>query len=600
MKKILLWDPRFPNAVPLRLEVDEAIASACVRAGTAAAADPLDARSLAAGGAVSSADPVEINIESGALKKLRRVTVPLEVALQAVSLGIASFADPLGTSRGGGGDPTRYMFWASGARQPSGSLVTAAAGTNYVMTKLVFGSPQYAINHLRLHFSGFGVTTSGSSPQETVLPGNATTIDGVWVEAGGVLSRLKFGGADGTAIASGANGAWTDDLALATPIAAETLVTIYTLYHTAEGEKQIPVYQIEKHRGERVWGAADAATLIALIGTSTASTAALDTAYGGTAQPELYGPDMMVAKGWDGRPVTLGVNDSIGERQNDSPQSADALRNKGWLRRWLDAPGGRGRIPHFLMGVPGAASRRELAANATKRWDVLDALIALNNGKWPFTCVIDQMSINDHQANYPTMKADWLDLITRLRARYANVPVIAIGTTPRTSASTDNYLTVASQTYNANGGVWQTGNYYLLDADKASLMGGVIQGFVDLIGPAYSATQGKWPAAWTTTLAAQAGTDGAAGYSTIRVVDEPARGEILRWGANGAQLAAVVDYSGEPGDWLVTLDRSTNVAVSAAGSAVFSPATTDGVHPRIREIERMAAAVPQAGKAVLI
>lgn len=56
--------------------------------------------------------------------------------------------------------------------------------------------------------------------------------------------------------------------------------------------------------------------------------------------------------------MVLAVNDSIGERQNDSPQSADARRNKGWLRRWLDDSGGRGRIPHFLMGVPGAASRR--------------------------------------------------------------------------------------------------------------------------------------------------------------------------------------------------------------------------------------------------
>lgn len=497
------------------------------------------------------------------------------------------------------GDPARYMFWASGAKQPSGSLVTAAAGTNYVMTKLVFGSPQYAINHLRLHFSGFALTEGGASPQETVLPGNATTIDGVWIEAGGVLTRMKLGGMDGVVIASNANGVWTDDLALATPIAAESLVNVYTLYHTAAAEKQIPVYQIEKHRGERVWGAGDAATLIALLGTSTASTAALDTAYGGTAQPAYYGPDMMVAKGWDGRPVAIGVNDSIGDRQNDSPQSADARRNKGWLRRWLDMPGGRGRIPHFLMGVPGASSQRELAASATKRWDVLDELIALNGGKWPFTCLINQMSINDYNATYATMKTQWTALVARLRARYANIPIIAIGTTPRTSATTDNYLTAAGQTY-YTGGVWQSGQYYLLDAEKAAGMDGMIQGFVDLVGPAYTATQGKWPDAWTTTLAAQAGTDGVAGYSTIRITAEPKRGEILRWGANGAQLGAVVDYSGTPGDWLVTLDRSTNVAVSAAGSVVFSPSTTDGTHPRIREIERIIAAVPQAAKSVLI
>lgn len=86
---------------------------------------------------------------------------------------------------------------------------------------------------------------------------------------------------------------------------------------------------------------------------------------------------------------------------------------------------------------------------------------------------------------------------------------------------------------------------------------------------------------------------------SIRLADEPRRGEILRWGVNCAQLGAVVGYAGVPGDWLITLDRSTNVAVAAAGSVVFSPATTESTHPRIREIQRMVAAVPQSEKAKL-
>lgn len=514
--------------------------------------------------------------------------------------------DGFGAFGGGGAggpsiDQDRYLFWASGAKVASGANTTASAGLEYVMTKLVFGSPQYPINKLRLHFSGFACTEGGSSPQETVNPGNNTTINGIWIEVAGVRTRATFAASNTVNVATATNGAWTDEILLPDAIPAETLVTIYTSFSTSSAGARIPVYQIEKERGERVWGAASAAALEVLLGTATASTAALDTAYGGTAQPAFYGPDMMVAKGWDGRPVALGVNDSIGERQNDTPQSADTRRNKGWLRRWLDSSGGRGRIPHFLMGVPGASSTRELSTSSTKRWDVLDEIIALNGGKWPFTCVIDQMSINDYNATYATMKQNWKDLVTRIRARYSNVPVIAIGTTPRTSASSDNYLTTgANQTYNASGGVYPTGNYYLLDADKAAGMDGTIQGFIDLIGPAYAALSGKWPAARTTTLAAQAGTDGVAGYSTIRVVDEPVRGEILRWGVNGAQLGAVVDYSGSAGDWLVTLDRSTNVVVSAAGSLVYSPSTTDGVHPRTWEIQRMAAAVPQSEKTRLV
>lgn len=206
-------------------------------------------------------------------------------------------------------DQDRYMFWATGARMPSGALLTAQSDTRFIMTKLIFGSPQYAIDHLRLHYSGFACTEGGNSPQETVLPGNATVIHGVWIAVnGGPALSCGFGGAAGTSIASGALGAWTDDLSLAVPPLAQ--VTVYTLYMTAAGEKQIPVHQIMRQRGERVWGADNAAALTALIGTDTASTASLD----GPSFPAYYGPDFMVAKGWDGRPVPLVVCDSIGER----------------------------------------------------------------------------------------------------------------------------------------------------------------------------------------------------------------------------------------------------------------------------------------------
>lgn len=500
-----------------------------------------------------------------------------------------------GNRKGASGDPNRFMFWATGAKAPSGSLVTAQSGTNYVMTKLSFGSPEYAINQLRLHFSGFACVESGNSPQETVLPGNATIIDGVWIEANGVVTRLTFGGNTGATIASGANGAWTDTAALENAILPNSLPTIYTLYHCAAGEKQIPSYRVEKHRGERVWGAGDAATLEAMIGSSAPSTAALDTNYGHpTNQPAYYGPDMMLAKGWDGRPVALCVNDSIGDRENDTPQGADARRNKGWMRRWLDSnAGGARRIPHFLMGVPGASSSRELATSATRRWDVLDEAIAFNGGKWPMTCLIDQLGANDYSATYSNFRTSWTELITRIRGRLPNIPVIAIGLMARTT-STDNFLKAANQALGT-----QQANNRAFDAERAGGMAGLIQGFIDLYGFAYDMLGGKYPDAWTTTLAAQAGTDGTTAYATIRLVDEPRQGDLLRWGTGGAQVANVVDYSGAPGNWLVTLDRM-QTAVSATGTPVFAPATSDGVHPRLRDILRIGAAVPQSEKVKLV
>jgi hypothetical protein len=88
MKKVLLWDPRFPARAPERLTLADDLASAAVRAGVAAAADPAEQGALASGGTVSSAFPVEVLIQHGTTgSHQRRVTLPLEVAQIAVAAG---------------------------------------------------------------------------------------------------------------------------------------------------------------------------------------------------------------------------------------------------------------------------------------------------------------------------------------------------------------------------------------------------------------------------------------------------------------------------------------------------------------------------------
>lgn len=89
MKAILLWDAR-DGARPIRLTVDDAIASAAVRAGIATAADPAQAGALAAGDPVSPADPIEVVLQHGtAAQRTRRVFLPIAVALVAAGLGLA-------------------------------------------------------------------------------------------------------------------------------------------------------------------------------------------------------------------------------------------------------------------------------------------------------------------------------------------------------------------------------------------------------------------------------------------------------------------------------------------------------------------------------
>jgi hypothetical protein len=95
MKTILLWDRRFPERRPRRLILADAIASAAVRAGVAAPANPGDYPTLAAGGALSADNPVEIMLQHGPMAaSLARVMVPMAVALVAIAAGTAASIGP--------------------------------------------------------------------------------------------------------------------------------------------------------------------------------------------------------------------------------------------------------------------------------------------------------------------------------------------------------------------------------------------------------------------------------------------------------------------------------------------------------------------------
>ncbi len=88
MKTILLWDGRFPNQPPLRLDLQDAVADACVRAGAAAYADPLQGGP--SGQPLSGLAPVVVALSNGNSGGVTRVVLPLEVAQIAIAAGIAS------------------------------------------------------------------------------------------------------------------------------------------------------------------------------------------------------------------------------------------------------------------------------------------------------------------------------------------------------------------------------------------------------------------------------------------------------------------------------------------------------------------------------
>lgn len=504
------------------------------------------------------------------------------------------------------------MFGVTRIRNNSGSLVVAASGTERKLSVFNYGLPAYRTNGYRVHYSGFASSEGGLSPQETILPGNDMVIEGVWAivgasivngaVVGGTRHRLTFSGQNNVTIASAATGSWTDEITFPANLAEEGNLIIATLYSTAVGQNQIPNARIQKHRGERIFGASDSAALIAQLDNLAApSTSTLDVSYGTQSQPQFYGPDMIVQRAAVARnDVVLAVVDSIGESRQEFSVSADARGNLGWLRRWLDQDdSAQGRRPHFIMGDPGSSSARELNTSATKRWDALDQVTIFNGGVLPFSIACDQLGQNDLQTTFdPTMKNVYNGFLDRFAARYPGKSMIATGVLPRTS-STDFYATRANQTP-ATGNIYPTGNKWLLEDWKVAGAGGRLAGYISTNPYWYDATYpGTWPPAPTTTLAANVGTDGVATYNQIVVTDAPELGDLLRWGAAYAGVGVAVEISGS-GPYTVTLDRSTNAIVAASGSSVIRPPSPEGVHPYTHAIKALVAAVPQSEKSKLV
>lgn len=103
MKTILLWDSRFPDRRPARLTIEDTVASAAVRAGVAAAANPAEAGALSAGAALDPTMLTEVVIQHGSGNATRRVYLPYSVVMVGAAAGVLA---SIGTPIPGGVTPT--------------------------------------------------------------------------------------------------------------------------------------------------------------------------------------------------------------------------------------------------------------------------------------------------------------------------------------------------------------------------------------------------------------------------------------------------------------------------------------------------------------
>jgi len=82
----------------MRLSVEDSVASAIVRSGVGAAADPAESGALSAGGALDAGSLTEVALQHGG-GRVARVMLPYSVALVGAAAGVlASIGKPIAAS----------------------------------------------------------------------------------------------------------------------------------------------------------------------------------------------------------------------------------------------------------------------------------------------------------------------------------------------------------------------------------------------------------------------------------------------------------------------------------------------------------------------
>ncbi|WP_245503324.1 hypothetical protein [Rhizobium ruizarguesonis] len=511
-------------------------------------------------------------------------------------------------------DAGRYMPAATGTRWPSGFTQTYAAGLNYQCSKLFFGSPDYPTNDFLVPFVGFGCTEGSLAPQETVLPNGDILIDEVFfIHPNGTEYPVLFGG-NAAATVTLSTGIVYGQVTLPSDLPAWSVFGIRTVWHGTVGNTYIGGYRCQRHRGEKYWAATDLASVRALALANGASTPDRDTFYNtvgnaSNSQPLAYGPALVLAKGWDGRPVPMVLADSLVERQ-EIAASATARRVMGTILRWLDERDTVwGSYIPLVMGVPGSKSKQELATSATKRWALIDAIkTTYNSGKDIWTCVLDQSGRNDNNATAATWVGDKFGLVDRVKTRYgAGILVIGMTLWP-TMTSTDNARTAAAYTvstlWNGVSGTLKAVNDLVMASSRYAQIIDVYPAFVTDADPTKAPASDLFPLG--NVIGHPGNQDGVTTWDTIKL---PA----------ATPVGAVVTFEYQPGLWTTRtlIDRAdngdgtadykvaevfaTNVQDNATllGKAMnldSGSGTTTHVHPLLHTVLRTFSRMPQSWK----
>ncbi|WP_434713007.1 hypothetical protein NMA58_08500 [Rhizobium sp. YTUHZ045] len=513
-------------------------------------------------------------------------------------------------------DPDRYMPAATRTRWPVNNTTNAwtfTTGLNYQCSKLFFGSPDYPTNTFLIPFVGFGLTEGGNAPQELQSPTADFFIDKAKFihPITGIKYPITFSSLAAATITAG-TGIVYGEVTLPSNLPAWTVYGVETYYHGTVGQTYVANYRIQRHRGEKYWAAGDLASVEALADADAPSTAAMDpdslynTVGNATnSQKMCYGPALILAKGWDGRPAPLVLADSLLERQ-EIAASADARGNMGVGRRWLDQRDSVwGSYIPVVMGVPGSKSAQELTTNAFKRWDLIDAIkTTFNGGKDIWTCVLDWSGRNDTNA---TVASTWANAKTalpgtRVRNRYgAGTHIVGVTMWPTVSSSSDSGRTVAGYSYSTTQwtSVLAAANALLLASSAYNKTIDVFPAFMSDTDPT------KPPAAETFPLGNVIGhpgnQDGVTTWDTIKLPNSIPLGarimfeyQVGSWASR--TLIGKTDNGDGTADYKVQEVFATVVLNENAALLGHAYTASDFIHPALHHVLRTVSRIPQSEK----
>lgn len=324
---------------------------------------------------------------------------------------------------------------------------------------------------------------------------------------------------------------------------------------------------------------------------------------GGRLGGTLYSASFIASKGNDGRPVVLGLGDSIEYGKNETGANFAIGAGGGAFARAMVDTSTSLMFLGANMCVPGTGPA-DIAVNGrsktSRKWDLLKKVTDLNGGKAPFTDVFCNHGTNSLGTPYNTTIAFVQmikDYVAVVRAEWPGIKVTYETMKPK-ATTTDGYQTVANQTavsIDTDGNVRWNFNDKLL-ADK--LDGAVDYAVNTAQYVSAPSSRAKWDILAGGATLAQAATSSAqrfylneTDFGGIQVGDEITI-DPDGTGSNGATASVTaLDTTTTPNYSIVVATGTGNAGAIGAKVKPHLAADTAGLHPGTTANKRMVPAI---------